>query len=190
MAVHAWANRAQVQVFQENTLHAEGSRSLVFKFSSFQENSLHAERSSSLVFHFMKKDVSHFLNCSESDESGSHSLHLEYSFIIVVCDDGNDDDLENDKGEDDEHDHSDCENDVDFDGFVFENGGSLAIMVAPFFVVLLPSWCCRGQHTRLRCLFALKLSPSRQYVVDVQITIKPSTKVARLLSWATITSMN
>ena len=105
----------------------------------------------------MKKDVSHFLNCSESVESGSHSLHLEYSSIIVVCDDGNDDDLENDKGEDYEHDHSDCENDVDFDSFVFENGGSLAKMVAPVFVVLLPSWCCRSQHTRLRCLFALKL---------------------------------
>ena len=65
---------------KKKTFHAEESRSLVFKFSSFQENTLHAERSSSLVFHFMKKDVSHFLNCSESVESGSHSLHLKYSF--------------------------------------------------------------------------------------------------------------
>ena len=78
----------------------------------------------------------------------------------MVADDGYVNVLENNKGEDYEHDHSDCENDVDFDGFVFENGGSLAIMVAPVFVVLLPSWCCRGQHTRLRCLFALILSPS------------------------------
>ena len=104
----------------------------------------------------------------------------------MVADDGNADDLDHGKGEDYVHDHSDCENDVDFDeiGFVFENGGSVAIMVAPVFVVLLPSWCCRGQHTRLRCLFALISSPSGQYGVDVQITITPSTRVARLLSWA------
>ena len=38
----------------------------------------------------------------------------------MVADDGNADDLENNKGEDYERDHSDCENDVDFDGFVFE----------------------------------------------------------------------
>ena len=97
-------------------------------------------------------------------KSRGHTLYTwNILFNIVVADDGNANDLDHDKCEDDEHDHSNCENDVNFEdiGFVFENCGSLAIMVAPVFVVLLPRWCCRGQHTRLRCLFALQLSQLR-----------------------------
>ena len=49
----------------------------------------------------------------------------------MVADDGNANDLDHDKCEDDEHDHSNCENDVNFEdiGFVFENCGSLAILL-------------------------------------------------------------
>ena len=71
----------------KRTLSMLRSSSLVFDFENkkydiqydFQKNTSHAE-GKSLVFHSKKKNIPHFLNCSESEESGSHSLHLKYSF--------------------------------------------------------------------------------------------------------------